>query len=75
MKIWSKLFSSAAYKSFEVTPSPELVKYKIDGNNGLLTEKNCENTLELLFIEGSQPEQFSECDGGSGSNWFLNLFN
>jgi penicillin-binding protein 1B len=75
MKIWSKLFSSVAYKSFEVEQTPDLVKYQIDGNNGLLTENGCENTLELLFIEGSQPEQFSDCDGGSGSNWFLNLFN
>ena len=74
MKIWGRLFKNAAYKSYEVAQMPNLVKYKVDGNNGLLTEKSCENTVELLFIEGSQPQQYSDCDGGSGSNWFLNLF-
>ncbi|MDT8281393.1 MAG: penicillin-binding protein 1B [Gammaproteobacteria bacterium] len=75
MKIWSQLIKHAAYKSYEVPEMPGLVKYRVDGNNGLLSEKTCENTVELLFIEGTQPEQFSDCEGGAGSNWFLNLFN
>ena len=74
MKVWGRLFKNAAYKSYEVAQMPDLVKYQVDGNNGLLTEQSCENTVELLFIEGSQPQQYSDCDGGSGSNWFLNLF-
>ncbi len=75
MRIWSKLIKHTAYKSYEVPEMPGLVKYRVDGNNGLLTKKTCENTVELLFIEGSQPQQFSDCEGGSESNWFLNLFN
>jgi penicillin-binding protein 1B len=74
MKIWERLIKNTAYKSYEVPEMPNLVKYRVDGNNGLLTEKTCENTVELLFIEGSQPQQFSDCDGGADSNWFLNLF-
>ena len=64
-----------AYKSYQLPQMPGLHKYGVDGKNGLLSEKGCENAVELLFIEGSQPQQTSDCDGGSGSNWFLNLFN
>ena len=75
MKIWKNLFKEVAYKSYQPPQMPGLDKYWVDGKNGLLSEKGCENAVELLFIEGSQPQQTSDCEGGSGSNWFLNLFN
>lgn len=75
LKIWANLFKEVAYKPYRVPEMPGLAKYWIDGKNGLLSEKGCENAVELLYIEGSQPQQVSDCEGGSGSNWFLNLFN
>jgi penicillin-binding protein 1B len=74
MKIWKNLFTSVAYKSYQVPEMAGLDKFWIDGKNGLLSEKGCENAVELPFIEGSQPQRQSDCAGG-GSNWFLDLFN
>jgi penicillin-binding protein 1B len=75
MKIWGNLFKEVAYKSYQVPEIPGLVSSLVNAKDGLLTEKACENAVELLFIEGSQPQQTSDCAGGSSSNWFLNLFN
>ena len=75
MKVWKNLLKEVAYKPYQLPEMPGLEKYWVDGKNGLLTEKGCENAVELLFIEGSQPQQLSDCEGGSGSNWFLDLFN
>jgi penicillin-binding protein 1B len=75
MKIWSNLMKDVAYQSYQLPEMPGLEKYWIDGENGLLTEQDCENALELTFFEGTQPEQSSECVTGDGSNWFLELFN
>ena len=75
MKIWKNLFKEVAYKSYLVPEVPGLERHWIDVKDGLLTEKACENAVELLFIEGTQPQQSSDCAGSSGSNWFLNLFN
>ena len=75
MKIWSNLMKDVAYKSYQLPEMKGLEKYWIDGENGLLTEQDCENALELTFFEGTQPEQSSECVTSGGSNWFLELFN
>lgn len=75
MKIWSNLMKDVAYESYQLPEMTGLEKYWIDGTNGLLTEHDCENALELTFFEGTQPEQSSDCVTSGGSNWFLELFN
>jgi penicillin-binding protein 1B len=75
MKIWGNLMQEVAYKPYHVPKISGLKRYFIDGNNGLLTEKDCENALELTFIEGSQPSRESDCDTAGTTNWFFNLFN
>jgi len=74
MKIWKNLFTDVAYKPYQVPAIPGMERHWVDAKNGLLSEKGCENAVELLFIEGSEPRQKSDCAGG-GSNWFLDLFN
>ncbi len=74
MKIWKNLFTDVAYKPYQLPRMKGLEKHWVDTKNGLLSEKGCENAVELLFIEGSEPQQKSDCAGG-GSNWFLDLFN
>ena len=75
MKIWKNLFKEVAYKSYRVPETPGLVRSWVSAKDGLLTGKDCENAVELLFIEGSQPQQKSDCAAGSSGNWFLDLFN
>jgi len=74
MKIWKNLMTDVAYKPYQYPQMSGLGKTWIDGKNGLLSEKGCENAVELLFIEGTEPQRKSDCAGGA-SNWFLNLFN
>ncbi len=74
MRIWQNIFKEAAYESYDVPEIPTLVRYWIDIENGYLTEKGCESGVELSFVEGSQPNQKSDCKVSSGSNWFLDLF-
>ncbi|VAW53152.1 Multimodular transpeptidase-transglycosylase [hydrothermal vent metagenome] len=74
MKIWKNIISETAYKPYQVPEMLDLKKYWINEKKGLLSEEGCENAVELLFIEGSQPQQSSDCKN-SGSNWFLDLFN
>jgi penicillin-binding protein 1B len=75
MKIWQNLVKEVAYKSYTVPEMAGLQRHWIDGKNGLLTEKGCENAVELLFIKGSEPTAVSDCKTGKSSNWFFNLFN
>jgi len=75
MRIWQNLVKQVSYRSYELPEMAGLKRYWIDGKSGLLSEKGCENALELLFIEGSQPTESSDCESGKGSNWFFNLFN
>ena len=75
LKIWQNLVKEVAYKPYRVPEMSGLSRYWVDVKDGLLSEKGCENAVELLFIEGSQPQQKTDCAGDSGSNWFLNLFN
>ncbi len=74
LKIWKNLFTEVAYKPYQLPKMSALEKHWVDAKNGLLSEKGCKNAVELLFIEGSEPQQKSDCAGG-GSNWFLDLFN
>jgi len=74
MKIWKNLFTDVAYKPYQLPRMSGMERHWIDAKNGLLSEKGCENAVELLFIEGTEPQQKSDCAAG-GSNWFLDLFN
>jgi penicillin-binding protein 1B len=75
MKIWLNLVKEVAYKSYQLPQMADLESHWIDGNNGLLAEKDCENAVELTFIKGTQPNQESDCEAAASSNWFFNLFN
>jgi hypothetical protein len=69
------MMKDAAYKPYLLPEMSQLNQYWIDGNNGLLAENSCENAVQLLFIEGTQPEQQSDCEANESGNWFINLFN
>ncbi len=74
LKIWSRLMSSISSKSFEVLMPDNITMQWIDGKSGLLSGKDCENAIELPFINGSEPKQDAECTEGSSFGWFRRLF-
>jgi penicillin-binding protein 1B len=75
LKIWKNLAKDVAYRPYELPDIPDLEQYWIDAEDGLLTEKDCENALQLTFVKGTQPDLTSDCASSGGSNWFLDLFN
>jgi penicillin-binding protein 1B len=76
MRIWEKLVGDVAYVPYTVPEIANVQKHWIDMENGLLSEKGCENAVELGFITGTEPQQKSStCGSKGGSNWFLDLFN
>ncbi|PCJ87670.1 MAG: penicillin-binding protein 1B [Thiotrichaceae bacterium] len=72
MRIWQKMLEQVAYKPYLLPETPQLNRYWIDTNNGLLAEKSCENAVQLLFIEGSQPDQKSDCEPGDSLGDYSN---
>jgi len=51
-----------------------IVMQWVDRDSGLLSGKDCENAIELPFIEGSVPKLEAECTEGSSSDWFEDMF-
>ena len=74
MRIWQNIIKEAAYESYQIPEMSTIEKHWIDLENGLLTNDGCENAVELTFIVSSQPQQESDCNGGSSSNWFYKIF-
>ncbi len=74
MKIWQSIISQVAYKSYNLPEMPQLKSEWIAMKTGHLTQEYCENAVQLLFIDGTQPQQTDEC-AAKRNNWFLNLFN
>jgi len=74
LRIWSKLMRSISSSSFEVLMPDNISMYWVDRKSGLLSGKNCENAIELPFIDGSEPSQVADCTEGSSSSWFEDLF-
>ena len=74
MKIWSRLFGSISTEPYQLTPIAGIETVSIDRDSGLLGGKGCENTVELPFITGSQPQQAADCAEQEGSSWFEQLF-
>ena len=74
MKIWLNLIKDVAYKPYQLPKMAEIESHWIDTNNGLLSEQDCENAVELAFIKETQPDQMSDCETEASSNWFFDLF-
>jgi len=58
---------------------PDNIKWVwIDSASGLLSDRTCPGAIELPFIKGSAPTEFSDCGhnsiGRSIKNWFERLF-
>jgi penicillin-binding protein 1B len=74
MRIWSRIIGAVSSKSY-VAIMPDTIEMRwIDRESGLLSGKQCENTIELPFIRGSAPGSQAECSGAASSNWFQKIF-
>ena len=75
MRIWSQLFKSISTTPFRAEMPADVHMVWIDRESGLLSDKGCENAVELPFIKGSEPAESAECaPGGSPLDWLKNIF-
>jgi len=74
MRVWSKLFQTLPDRSWRQA-LPENVSLRwIDSQSGRLSRQGCENAVELPFIHGSEPDEYSDCNQTSPIDWLKHIF-
>jgi len=74
MRVWKRMFKGISVSSVRHTLPDEVKLVWIDQETGLLSEKRCENAVELPFIAGSEPTERAACRAGSPLDWLKKIF-
>lgn len=74
LRIWSRLMKTIPLVDIHRELPDGMEMRWIDAKTGGLTKKACEGAVELPFITGSAPEEWADCESGSGLQWLKNLF-
>lgn len=74
MRVWKRIFRGIAAVSVKPARPNEVNLVWIDRETGLLSEKHCENAVELPFIRGSEPTEHSGCKAASPLDWLKKIF-
>ncbi len=72
LRLWSKQMQAIGVSDYPLRRDENIVTHSIDRNSGLIGGSSCENTIELPFIEGSQPQQRAAC--AASRSWLERLF-
>ena len=73
MRLWSAQMQRIAHHDFVPPTDESIAFYPVDRKTGLLGGPGCENTIQLPFIQGSQPRQAAAC-AGQDEGWFDSWF-
>lgn len=83
LSVWTQFMASQTLDSF-ISPMPENVeKQWVDARNGKLSQQYCENSRELPFIVGTEPDELADCIAKPGQqpnpvtrslDWLKNWF-
>ena len=74
LKIWSRMMTTLPLESIRHELPENMELRWIDVKTGGLTKKACEGAVELPFVNGSAPEEWADCDSGSGLQWLKKIF-
>jgi penicillin-binding protein 1B len=74
MRVWKRIFQGISATSIKHNLVDDIDLVWIDQETGLLSDKRCENTVELPFIKGSEPSEYSGCETGSPLDWLKKIF-
>ena len=74
MRVWKRIFQDMSTISVKHNLPDEIHTVWIDQETGLLSEKRCENAVELPFIRGSEPTRHATCKAGSPLDWLKKIF-
>lgn len=74
MRVWKRIFQDISTRELKLELPDEINLVWIDAETGLLSEKHCENAVELPYIKGSEPKQYAGCESRSPLNWLKKIF-
>jgi len=76
LRIWAHFMAAASERPLGYRMPDGMQTFWIDERNGYLTGKGCERARLVPFIEGSQPQQSTNCAPREGGvkDWFQSLF-
>jgi penicillin-binding protein 1B len=74
MRVWKRIFSDISTRSLKLEIPEQINMVWIDQESGLLSDKRCENAVELPYIKGSEPQEYAGCETGSPLDWLKNIF-
>ncbi|MGB5603065.1 MAG: penicillin-binding protein 1B [Gammaproteobacteria bacterium] len=73
MRVWKRIFRGISASSVRQAMSEDIRWVWIDQETGLLSDKHCENAVELPFIIGSEPTESAGCKAGSPLDWLKKI--
>ena len=74
MRVWKAIFKGISADSIKLELPEEINMVWIDQPTGLLSDKRCENAVELPYIKGSEPTEYSGCETRSPLDWLKKIF-
>ncbi|MBN7799109.1 penicillin-binding protein 1B [Parahaliea mediterranea] len=76
LKVWAHFMSRASQRSLGYRMPDRMAPHWVDDSNGYLTGEGCPDARLLPFIEGSEPEQRTNCSPRRNviKDWFQSLF-
>ena len=74
MRVWKRIFKGISANSIKLELPEEINMVWIDQPTGLRSDKHCENAVELPYIKGSEPDEYSGCEARSPLDWLKNIF-
>jgi len=78
MAVWADMMARLDPEPLTLQEPDNIKRAWIDSASGLLSDRTCPGAVELPFIDGSAPTEFSDCGrnsiGRSIKNWFERLF-
>ena len=74
MRVWKRLFQGISASPVNLDLPDEIRMVWIDRATGLLSDKRCENAVELPYIRGSEPDTYAGCEARSPLDWLKNIF-
>jgi len=74
MRVWQRIFKGISASALKLELPEDVNMVWIDQPTGLLSDKRCENAVELPYIKGSEPNEYSGCETRSPLDWLKNIF-
>ncbi len=74
MRVWKRIFKDISASSVNLELPEQISMFWIDQPTGLRSDKRCENAVELPYIRGSEPNEYSGCEARSPLDWLKNIF-